>query len=91
MLAKAVLITPKDKDFIFDLEELTAFYDGSTNSKDIVNLYLSYQTSPIAIEFTFAEFEERFLKYKRGRIEDSDLVQDDDGNPVLRLVRMFTP
>lgn len=91
MLAKAVLLTPKDSTIIFDLEDVIGFYDASSGNTDVVNIYLARYSSTVGIMFTFAEFEQRFLKYKRGHIDDSDMVEDEDGNPIRRMLRFYDP
>lgn len=103
MYAKAIRHQPLGMPpsyIVFNLEDLIAFYGNeipgnsdhhgpfSPPAKKVTTLILPTQGwQPVSIDFPYEDFEELFMKFKAGRLEQKNMLKDSAGQ-YSRILNM---
>lgn len=107
MLAIADLVTDlatgETEEFTYDIDAVVAFYEFFDDTASIMTgaafTTLHFTTrEDFTIDYAYDDYKARFLKYKKGQIEDSDFVgkidatdnvDATDNPPITGVIRMY--
>ena len=107
MLAIADLVTSfspslTTEEVTFDIDAVVAFHvyrdtPAAPSETAVTTLHLNTQED-LHIDYAYTDFKARFLKYKKGQIEDGDFVgkidptdnvEATDNPPITGVIRMY--